>query len=256
MHPTHAPRSHLDACLARGIWIDFYDPDGDRYGLPTYPWRCAPDGLLTIRQLRDKGLRPGGQDIAAQILWRRGKRRRLPLPHRPGHAQTARHPRPIGGDRPGAGRPPHLPHLPDREGLLHPALNRRMQRLRGRGVPMMAPPSDRRSGVNRSLTPKRRTRVTENDEYAAFLRRVIRAYSRRVASGDIDALAGMATLADRPRPGHHRGHHRPACPARATPGPTSASGSASPARPPSNAGAPPPVTVTTTDGTGPTGSRP
>ena len=35
-----------------------------------------PGGLLTIRQLRDKGLRPGGQDIAAQILWRRkGKRR-------------------------------------------------------------------------------------------------------------------------------------------------------------------------------------
>ena len=76
MHPTHTHPGHLDACRARGIWIDFYDPDGDRYGLPTYPWRCAPDGLLTIRQLRDKGLRPGGQDITAQILWRRkGKRR-------------------------------------------------------------------------------------------------------------------------------------------------------------------------------------
>ena len=76
MDPTHTHAGHLDACRARSIWIDFYDPDGDRYGLPTYPWRCAPDGLLTIRQLRDKGLRPGGQDIAAQILWRRkGKRR-------------------------------------------------------------------------------------------------------------------------------------------------------------------------------------
>ena len=66
MHPTHlltrTAASHLDACLARGIWIDFYDPDGGRYGLPTYPYHCAPDGLLTIRQLRDKGLRPGGQD--------------------------------------------------------------------------------------------------------------------------------------------------------------------------------------------------
>ena len=30
--------------------------------------------------------------------------------------------------------------------------------------------------VNKPLTPKRRTRVVENDEYAAFLRRVIRAY--------------------------------------------------------------------------------
>ena len=35
----------------------------------------------------------------------------------------------------------------------------------------------------------------ENDEYAAFLRRVIRAYSRRVAAGDIEAIGGMARLA-------------------------------------------------------------
>jgi hypothetical protein len=54
--------------------IPFYDPDGEHYGIPTYPWRWAPDGLLTTRQLRAAGLRPGGQDIAAQILWRRGKR--------------------------------------------------------------------------------------------------------------------------------------------------------------------------------------
>ena len=36
----------------------------------------------------------------------------------------------------------------------------------------------------------------ENDEYAAFLRRVIAAYSRRVASGDIEAITTMAHLAD------------------------------------------------------------
>jgi hypothetical protein len=34
----------------------------------------------------------------------------------------------------------------------------------------------------------------ENDEYAAFLRRVIRAYSRRVAAGDIEAIAVMNRL--------------------------------------------------------------
>jgi hypothetical protein len=45
------------------------------------------------------------------------------------------------------------------------------------------------------LTPKRRTRAVENDEYAAFLRRVIRAYSRRVAAGDIEAIGVMAALA-------------------------------------------------------------
>jgi len=50
--------------------------------------------------------------------------------------------------------------------------------------------------VNTPLTPKRRSRVVENDQYAAFLRRVIRAYSRRVAAGDIEAITAMAALAD------------------------------------------------------------
>lgn len=50
--------------------------------------------------------------------------------------------------------------------------------------------------VNKPLTPKRRSRVVENDQYAAFLRRVIRAYSRRVAAGDIEAITGLAALAD------------------------------------------------------------
>ena len=56
-------------------------------------------------------------------------------------------------------------------------------------------PADRPSGVNKPLTPKRRYRAVENDEYAAFLRRVIRAYSRRIADGDIEAITTMAALA-------------------------------------------------------------
>ncbi|WP_052863584.1 RRQRL motif-containing zinc-binding protein [Streptomyces niger] len=48
---------------------DLYDPGGERYGIPTYPFRLAPDGLATRRQLRARGLRPGGQEIAAQLLW-------------------------------------------------------------------------------------------------------------------------------------------------------------------------------------------
>jgi len=52
-----------------------YDPTGQHHGgLPTYPYRLAPDGLATRRQLRTLGLRPNGQPIAAQILWRKGKR--------------------------------------------------------------------------------------------------------------------------------------------------------------------------------------
>lgn len=45
--------------------------------LPVYRWRLAPDGLATRRQLRARGLRPGGQDVAAQI--ERPRRRRGPL---------------------------------------------------------------------------------------------------------------------------------------------------------------------------------
>ncbi|MYR36539.1 hypothetical protein GTX14_06025 [Streptomyces sp. SID4944] len=35
--------------------------------LPTYRWRLAPDGLATRRQLRALGLRPGGQDVVAEV---------------------------------------------------------------------------------------------------------------------------------------------------------------------------------------------
>jgi len=60
---------------------------------------------------------------------------------------------------------------------------------------MTRPPAGRPADVKQRLTAKRPRRITENDEYAAFLRRVIAAYSRRIAAGDIDALGGMATLA-------------------------------------------------------------
>lgn len=54
-----------------------YDPSGSQFGIPTYPWRYAPKGLTTRRQLRARGLRPGGQQIAAQVL--RPRYRRGPL---------------------------------------------------------------------------------------------------------------------------------------------------------------------------------
>lgn len=47
----------------------FWDPTGDRHGIPTYPWQMAPPHLLTLRQLAARGLRPGGQGVQAQILW-------------------------------------------------------------------------------------------------------------------------------------------------------------------------------------------
>ena len=68
---------YLDTLRGRGVRPEFYDPDGTRYGIPTYPFRWAPKGLSTMRQLRSKGLRPGGQDVAAQILWRHHKQQRV-----------------------------------------------------------------------------------------------------------------------------------------------------------------------------------
>jgi hypothetical protein len=50
--------------------------------------------------------------------------------------------------------------------------------------------------VKAGLTPKRRRRQVENDEYGAFIRRIVRAYSRRVADGDVEALALMLHLAN------------------------------------------------------------
>ena len=60
---------------------------------------------------------------------------------------------------------------------------------------MTPPVAALQSAVNNSLTANRRRRVVENDEYAAFLHRVIRAYSRRIAAGDIEAITLMATTA-------------------------------------------------------------
>jgi hypothetical protein len=46
------------------------------------------------------------------------------------------------------------------------------------------------------LTPKRPRRQVENDKYSAFIRRVLRAYARRVGDGGMEALILMVGLAD------------------------------------------------------------
>ncbi|MEW2373437.1 RRQRL motif-containing zinc-binding protein [Streptomyces sp. NPDC006656] len=52
--------------------VDIYaDPTG---ALPVHRWRQAPKGLATRRQLRERRLRPGGQDPVAVIECRGGKR--------------------------------------------------------------------------------------------------------------------------------------------------------------------------------------
>ncbi|MFC7532314.1 hypothetical protein [Actinoplanes sp. GCM10030250] len=46
---------------------------------------------------------------------------------------------------------------------------------------------------SRPSKPRRRD-VVENDEYAAFVRRIIRAFAKRIATGDVEALRDMVGL--------------------------------------------------------------
>jgi hypothetical protein len=68
----------------------------------------------------------------------------------------------------------------------------------GSGQPTLgqAVPRPVENTVNDALTPKRRCPVTENSEYAAFARRILRAYSRRIANGDVESLTHLINLAD------------------------------------------------------------
>ena len=64
----------------------------------------------------------------------------------------------------------------------------------GQPSPDHQAPQTRKNTVNDGLTPKRPQPVTENSEYAAFARRILRAYSRRIATGDVEALAQLVNL--------------------------------------------------------------
>ncbi|GHI22917.1 hypothetical protein Shyd_42880 [Streptomyces hydrogenans] len=50
------------------------NPHNPAGSLPVFRWRQAGPGLATRRQLREMGLRPGGQEPAARIECRGGKR--------------------------------------------------------------------------------------------------------------------------------------------------------------------------------------
>ncbi|NES13274.1 MULTISPECIES: hypothetical protein [Micromonospora] len=54
------------------------------------------------------------------------------------------------------------------------------------------------STVKHTLTPvprqRRRREAVENDQFAAFARRVIAAHGRRVATGDVEALRDLVAL--------------------------------------------------------------
>jgi len=60
--------------------------------------------------------------------------------------------------------------------------------------PARQPPSVGANSVNSRLTPKRQRPAVENYDYGIFARRVLRAYSRRVAAGDIDGIPDLIAL--------------------------------------------------------------
>lgn len=44
------------------------------------------------------------------------------------------------------------------------------------------------------VKPRRARRVCENKEFAAFARRIVRAFGRRIATGDVEALPELIAL--------------------------------------------------------------
>ena len=59
-------------------------------------------------------------------------------------------------------------------------------------MPPDRPRAKQQNTVKTRLTPKP---VVENGEYAAFARRILRAYARRISAGDVDALGDIIVLA-------------------------------------------------------------
>lgn len=73
---------------------EYDDPDGRRHGIPTYQWKSAPPHLATKRQLAARGLRPGGQDPVAQVLWRQWRKTAIAYLYDVGKALPKRPPSP------------------------------------------------------------------------------------------------------------------------------------------------------------------
>ena len=71
-----------------------------------------------------------------------------------------------------------------------------LRALNGYDSPSPATSAAGENTVKNPLTPIRARRLVENDDYGAFARRILRAYARRVASGDVEALTLMTDLAD------------------------------------------------------------
>jgi len=122
----------------------------------------------------------------------------LPVQSRPVQAQdlTTAHPVGQGQDHrrlePVSGRSvQQLARLVDGQRAAFPGPDPRHRRQHITCGPLPTPET-----VKAGLTSKRPRRQVENDEYAAFVQRILRTYSRRVGDGDVEALALMLGLAE------------------------------------------------------------
>ena len=62
---------------------------------------------------------------------------------------------------------------------------------------MTDPRPERPNTVKTALTTNRRTKApVENDDYAAFTRRIVAAHGRRIAAGDVERLRDLVALAE------------------------------------------------------------
>ena len=115
----------------------YWDPEGQVYGIPTYWWKGAPQGLATRRQLRALGLCPGGAGPVAQVLWMRRRKDAVAYLYSIAAAKPKRVPdgRSAHGGGEGAGRSAGLPDLRAGRRLLHPHQPRGVHRLPLRASP-------------------------------------------------------------------------------------------------------------------------
>ena len=74
-------------------------------------------------------------------------------------------------------------------------MTRHLHAVNSHGTPSPAASPAGQNTVKTSLTPERARPLVENDDYAAFARRILRAYARRIADGDVEALIAMTGLA-------------------------------------------------------------
>ena len=153
MHSTPAPTSRACASATstssppRASTCSSTTPTAPGTASPPTPTAGHPKACYTIRQLRARGLRPGGQPVTAQILWNHHGTRRVAYLYRADLALPKRQATPaqLAAISKALAARRTCPACGTEKPLLHAALYRPVQRLHRPGAPddtpAPAPPS-------------------------------------------------------------------------------------------------------------------